>query len=128
MSVITLDLFELAAEWEEAVAVLGSLDEIDDDERAEARELDERCKQLCADLNLEPANEPSTLRWGSVNQGITLIREDTFTDYAREFAEDLHGNDEASLMAYVDWDRYADSLRIDYSELTYDGHEWLRRA
>jgi hypothetical protein len=86
--VVTLDLRELADEWQAATDLLESPEGdaphsgSDPDELDDARELDEKCRELCRELNLEPDNEPSTLRWAADRQGITLIRADTFADYA----------------------------------------------
>lgn len=138
--VVTLDLNEVADEWQERISEMSgsvpdtegmSWGEVADATSAflaepEQVEHVEQYAQLCRDLGGDPV-EPDTLRWLSNRQGVTLIREDTFVEYAREFAEDIHG-DIGELGSYIDWQRYADALRSDYYELTYDGHEWLRRA
>lgn len=124
MSVVQLDLGELADEWQDAIDTLDP--QAPDDEIDELNEVIERCKQLCVDLGLSPV-EPSALRWAESRLGLTLIRADTFTEYAQEFAEDIHG-DLDGLESYIDWEKYANAMRADYYELTYDGHEWLRRA
>lgn len=134
--VITLDLNEVAEEWAERIAEMSasvpntegmSWGEVHDATEAflkapEQREFVQQYVDLCDALNIEPA-EPESLK----HVGITLIREDSFEDYAREYAEGMHGSDESGLFPYVDWERYADALRVDYSELEYDGHEWLWR-
>lgn len=54
---------------------------------------------------------------------VTLIRDHYFTDYCREFVQDI-GDLPKDIPAYIaiDWDATADNLRVDYSsiEITYN--------
>lgn len=66
----------------------------------------------------------------SWRDGITLIPEDDFEDYARDLAEDLYGNDiRKSSWPFdcIDWEKAADSLRMDYSSVEYEGVTYLYR-
>lgn len=66
----------------------------------------------------------------SWRDGITLIPEDNFEDYARDYAEDLYGNDirKASWpFNCIDWKQAADALRMDYSSVEYEGTTYLYR-
>lgn len=62
--------------------------------------------------------------------GTTLIRDSYFTQYAQEFAEDIGAvNDDASWPNnYIDWDRAAHDLKMDYSIISINGTDWWYRA
>lgn len=60
--------------------------------------------------------------------GEILIREDYFTEYAQTFAEDIGAlpdgwNEGGWPMAHVtiDWEAAAEDLKMDYTEVDYDG-------
>lgn len=57
--------------------------------------------------------------------GVILIHEDYFVEYAKQLAEDVGAIDrEAAWPAcHIDWDAAADSLKMDYSEVSVGG-EW----
>ena len=61
--------------------------------------------------------------------GAQLIREDAFTEYAQQLAEDIGAIDpDASWpLSYIDWDRAADALKMDYSIVTFLGHDYYVR-
>lgn len=66
----------------------------------------------------------------SWRDGITLIPEDDFEDYARDLAEDIHGDairDAQWPFSCIDWGDAADSLRMDYSSVEYEGTTYLYR-
>lgn len=66
----------------------------------------------------------------SWRDGITLIPEDDFEDYARDLAEDLYGNDIRNSswpFDCIDWEKAADALRMDYSSADYEGVTYLYR-
>lgn len=76
------------------------------------------------------ANEASnyTPDW---NYGEVLINDDYFTEYAQELAEDLGlypAENSSSWPLYcIDWDRAAEDLKMDYSQVEFDGHTfWVR--
>lgn len=57
-----------------------------------------------------------------------LINEDKWVDYCREFASDIGEIQRDSLAdTYLDWDRYADAMRYDYTEIEVDGNTFLVR-
>ena len=63
--------------------------------------------------------------------GETLIPADGFADYARDLAEDLHGNairDAAWPFDHIDWEAATDDLKSDYSEVEYQGTTYLFRS
>ncbi len=83
-----------------------------DDEKAELAELEE--------LEIEISE------W---RHGETLIPEADFEDYARQLAEDIgaiSGNEQWPL-SYIDWERAARDLKMDYSTVTYQGTDYLVR-
>lgn len=140
MNVITLDLDEIADEWQERIDEMSSsvpnTEGMSWGEVAEATaaflaapeqvEFVAQYTELCADLGISPV-EPDTLRHANRLGVGMLIREDTFEEYACEYAHDIHG-DLGPLESHINWHTFADSIRQDYEEIEYDGHTWLRRA
>lgn len=63
--------------------------------------------------------------------GVYLIEEKDFTEYCQEFVEDCGyiGRDLPTWITNnIDWDSVADDLRVDYSEIDYQGFSYLYRA
>jgi hypothetical protein len=60
--------------------------------------------------------------------GEALIRESYFTEYCRELCADI-GDLPRDLPSYIviDWDATADNLRVDYTEVEFDGVTYLVR-
>lgn len=68
--------------------------------------------------------------YGDWSHGATLIADSYFTKYAEELAEDLHGdkirNAEWPFSA-IDWERAANDLQSDYTQVDFDGETfWMR--
>lgn len=105
-----IDTRDLAAELEQ----LESLDELDPTET-------ERKAQLI-ELHDAVGDE-----WP---YGALLIPEADFEDYARELAEDIGAVDPNAgwPLKYIDWEAAANALRIDYTDVTFDGTDYLFRA
>lgn len=129
MTVVRLDLIDLANEWQEL------RDELDDDAHdlpltaQEADDLRAECEkyeELCRELGISPI-EPATLRWYSDNQADEYIHEDSFEEFAREFAEEVCALPEGWPCSCIDWSKAADELRMDYTTITYDGEDYLTR-
>ena len=60
--------------------------------------------------------------------GTTLIPEDEFKDYARELAEDIGTDSNASWpLNCIDWDSAAEQLKQDYSSVEFEGTTYLYR-
>ena len=59
-----------------------------------------------------------------------LIAEDHFPAYAEELASDIGAIDSNASwpLTFIDWDAAADALKVDYSAVTLDGHEYLIRS
>ena len=72
------------------------------------------------------AEEADSSEWSF---GVMLIRESYFEDYAREFAEDIGAIEKDSQWpAYcIDWEWAARELRMDYTEVDFDGVAYLFR-
>src|SRR4051812_23122969 len=53
--------------------------------------------------------------------GATLIREDHFEDYARQFAEDIGAINSDASWPYtcIDWERAARELQMDYTSVEF---------
>lgn len=88
---------------------------------------DDEVKELAALVKLADEAEGYADDW---RYGVTLIRETYFETYAREFAEDMHG--EAIKNASwpfdsIDWEAAASDLQMDYTSVEFDGVSyWVR--
>ena len=62
--------------------------------------------------------------------GGTLIPVDDFEEYARQFAEDIGAmpDDSQWPCTCINWEKAADELAQDYSEVTYQGTDYYVRA
>lgn len=62
--------------------------------------------------------------------GALLIREDVFTEYAQELADEIGAIDSNASwpLSYIDWERAAEALKQDYTCVTYLGQDYLVRA
>ena len=61
--------------------------------------------------------------------GIPLVHEAYFEDYARELAEDIGAVDREAAwpLGYIDWEAAAAALLMDYSSVDFDGQTyWVR--
>lgn len=61
--------------------------------------------------------------------GVTLVRDSYFTQYAEEFAEDIGAlpHDAGWPATFIDWERAARALQADYALVTWGGvHYWVR--
>lgn len=61
--------------------------------------------------------------------GVTLIRDDYFEDYAREFAEEIGAvrGDESWPQCCIDWAQAARELQQDYTPLDFGGITYWAR-
>lgn len=90
-----------------------ALDDFGTDEQEELEELD----------NLE--SEISEWRHGE-----SMIPEDEFEDYARQFAEDIGAipDDAQWPCTCIDWEKAAEKLSQDYSTVSYQGTDYYVRS
>jgi len=94
---------------------------LDDDERAELIEELTKLKEFTA---------YSSGYSGDWRFGTTLIADDYFVDYAKEYAEDIGAIDEEARWPanHIDWDAAADDLRTDFTAVEDpDGNTWWVR-
>ena len=58
----------------------------------------------------------------------TLIPESEFVEDAEDFAYDSGMIErDSSVACYVDWERWADALKMDYTSVDFDGETYLIR-
>ena len=92
-----------------------------DEWNSENEEEYEALKALCED------GESYASDW---NYGATLIHEDYFTEYAEELCREIGDipNDLPDYIACnIDWDGVAQDLKVDYTEIDFDGQTYLVR-
>jgi hypothetical protein len=108
---------EEAAAQEAVDAATTALEEWDGDNAAELN-------------NLEALQEQAEGYASDWRHGEQLIRDSYFESYARELAEDLHGNkirDAEWPFSCIDWDRAVRELQMDYTSVDFDGVTyWVR--
>jgi DNA repair exonuclease SbcCD ATPase subunit len=99
---------------------------------ADAESEVESAKVYFGDDEIEELEELETLEneISDFRHGETMIPESDFEDYARQFAEDIGAitDDAGWPCTCIDWERAADELRMDYSEVEYQGTTYLARA
>lgn len=68
--------------------------------------------------------------YGDWEHGETLIRESYFQDYAQELAEDcgMIPKDIAWPCTCIDWEQACRELKMDYTEVDFDGVSYFMRA
>ena len=87
-------------------------------------ELDE---ERLADL-LELDDELGGLRSGAA-QSEYLIAARDFVEYAQELADDIGLADTTEWPLYcIDWERAASELEMDFTQVEFDGKDWLVRV
>lgn len=111
-----LDIRDLGAELEELS------DQIADGEEPLTDEERDRYEELVA--LKDQLGELNDWRFGP-----TLIREDYFEEYAQQFAEEVGAipEDNSWPVYCIDWEWAARELAMDYTSVTFDGHDWLIR-
>ena len=110
----------------DARELMKELDELRDqktdaEENKDALGLDEAEEErLTALLELEEALGPGS--------DVTLIPDDEFEDYAEEMAYDVgFVTRDSTISSYIDWERWADACKMDYTTITFDGDDYLYR-
>jgi hypothetical protein len=95
-----------------------------DDEDHEFQDYEQ--EELDALLELE--TEIGSLE-GCASNGVYFIDEDYFEDYARELAYDIGAidSDTSWPCTHIDWEAAADELRMDYTEVEFEGNNYLVR-
>ena len=82
-----------------------------EDERKILQDFADECKDYCPD-------------W---DYGASLINENYFEDYARDFVEDCYGLGDMPDFVEIDWSQTADNIRIDYTEIQFEDETYLIR-
>lgn len=109
-----LDMDDLATELDELREARDDGDEDYDEDRLEALE----------DLEAE-IGKLSAAR----DMGPFIAEGRSFEDYAMEVAEETLGIDVGSWPAfYIDWERAANELQMDYTAVEFDGTTYLYQA
>jgi len=116
-----LDLRDLSEEYKGLLErEQGPDNPLDEDEKARLTALADLEGQLFnGDLAEYSENEP------------TLIPEEDFEEYAQDLAYDLcyaSRHDTNPLHGFIDWEGWAESLKGDYQEVTFDGDTYLIRS
>jgi hypothetical protein len=95
--------------------------------RSWAEEYPDDAEELRALEELQSEAEGYARDW---RHGVQLIRDSYFEDYARELAEDLHGDALRRTewpFSCIDWEEAAAELKHDYSAIDFDGViYWVR--
>jgi hypothetical protein len=110
-------------------------DEEDADEKQEATETLAKLSELAGDLghanNPEDAESVAEALEAAMNSyGPTLVSENYFTDYIREFVSDcgyIPSDIPSFLENNIDWNGVADDLKVDYTCVTFDSEDWYIR-
>jgi hypothetical protein len=100
--------------WAEAWA------ELDDEDRERVQML----RDLLDELPESTVDSPHGNSWGS-----TLVREDYFTEYARQLADDIGAIDTNTdwPLNHIDWPAAAQALKADYTTVELDGFTYYAR-
>lgn len=110
-------------------ALHGSIIEAEWSERID-EEREDRIKpyvELCEELDIDAT--PDDLAGFADGCEPTMIPDDEFEGYAEELAEETGAIDSTQWPAcHIDWEKAADSLRIDYTSLTFKGTDYLVRS
>lgn len=96
------------------------------DKVAEGEEL-EGYEQEELDALIELESEMGCTLESADQNGVYFIDEDYFVEYAKELAYDIGvvSDDLAWPCTHIDWDAAADELRMDYTEVEFDGNSYL---
>lgn len=99
-----------------------------DNLQSEISDLESQVDDLIDEYDEDEHNELSDLKReiSEFYSGATLIPEDEFVDYVEDMLKDC-GDLPRDIPWYVeiDWEKTADNIRSDYSEVTYQGETYL---
>jgi len=144
MSIRTLDIDELNDRLAELEglrdAAESERDNLKDATDEDREEITARLEAAESDFGAEEQEELKTLegikddigeRKGKIDdEGGPFVHEDDFEDYARELAEDIGAipDDLGWPCTYIDWERAAEALKVDYSSVEVNGVTYLYRS
>jgi antirestriction protein len=116
-----LDLRDLSEEYKGLLErEQGPDNPLDEDEKARLAALSDLEGQLFTGDLAEYAENEST-----------MIPEEDFEDYAQEFAEDVGymlKQSDNPLFSYIDWTSWAEDMKHDYTEVTFEDRTYLIRV
>lgn len=118
-----IDVRDVIERIEELESIVG--DDHDAANQDDASEL-AQLESLMSDLaDCGGGNE----QWRGTWYPLLLISESHFRDYAEQLAEDIGAINAAASWpnCYIDWDRAADALRMDYTPVTFNSVEYWTR-
>lgn len=123
---------ELEDELETLLSAIADAEEyLDEDDEESVMDLEQAQKDLDEWDEHEELAALNNLRdefdHRSWRDGITLIPESKFRDYAMDLAEDIYGSMRGWPFDCIDWEQAADSLRMDYSSVEYNSEIYLYR-
>lgn len=77
-------------------------------------------------------DQARTIGGDGPEDGIILVRDSHFRDYAEEFWEEIRESSERNISSrwpytYIDWERAASDLRQDYTSITFRGVDYWGR-
>lgn len=111
------------------------------DDTIDSRDIIARIKELEEDTeeledweqdeleSLQDLNEDGETSFSSWEDGISLIRDSFFEDYAQELAEDIGAISDSMTWPVncIDWEEAANILKLDYTLLEFDRVEYWAR-
>ena len=103
--------------------IIARIDELEEDDELEDWEKDELDVLTVLD---QDGRGLFSVSW---KNGVCLVRDSYFTEYAHELAEDIGAisNDARWPANCIDWDCAAEQLKADYTYLEFDGVEYWAR-
>ena len=106
------DIIDRIEELEEIDRLEGDSDPSEHDQLVELKELQSECEEISPD-------------W---EYGVTLIEYTYFTEYIKELVEDCYmGHGQMPDFVAIDWERTAETCKIDYTEVECFGSTYYIR-
>lgn len=120
------DVVEMIAERENNIAALRSdISDIEENITTIGYDIEEAQEELSPLKSLAEEAEGYSADW---NYGQALIRDSYFEEYAQQLAEDIGAiHRPAWPCDHIDWEAAADALKMDYTQIDFDGVDyWIR--
>lgn len=119
-----IDTRDITDRIEDIGTDLEGLDETSADDAAEVAELREELDVLTAIVE-----ECDEYFGDSFRDGVTLVRDDYFEEYAEQLADDIGAIDKDAgwPLTYIDWAAAAAALQQDYTSIDIDGTTYWGR-